>query len=138
MITDPVTLAELQSLWNGVRSFQQRIRNNTVFAFGGGGGIGATNLGRLAHNLPFLNGCAVLNDALLALRDQGVFTCRSFFLGALHKESKSVIPRVDWALIHEVIDKRNDLAHKSIVVPIDDCLRYVDAIECELEAWGIL
>lgn len=137
MIKNPNVIAEIQNHWRGVRQLQQVIRNNTTFCFASGG-ITVGNLSSLAHNLPLLNACAVLQDSLLQMRAEGVFACGNIFFGALHKASKNLVPWVDWILIQDVIKERNRLAHDAVVVPVNDCLRFVDAIEQELIAWNLL
>ncbi|MCH5374334.1 MAG: hypothetical protein JJ992_10170 [Planctomycetes bacterium] len=137
MIQDPIALAEIQQQWDGARQLRERIKANAVFGFTGAH-IPVLNLSSLAYNLPFLHACAVLNDALLQLRDEGVYACRSIFLGALHNASKSAIPWNDWPLVGELIDRRNELAHKAVVISRKDCFRYIEAIENELRAWKIV
>ena len=96
------------------------------------------NLSELAYNLPLVHACAVLNDTLLQLRDEGQFSCRKFFLGALLHDSRLSLPWADWTFMSEIVYKRNSLAHRGNLVSANDCLRYIEAIENELTAWNIL
>lgn len=138
VISDTIVLNELRACWSGVRALQETIRKNTVFAFARGGGPSGGNLASIAENVSLVLACSVLNDALEQLRDEGHFSCGGRFLGTLHDKSKNILPWVDWDLIDTVIEDRNGLAHKAKVIPREDCLKYVDAIEQELRAWSVI
>ena len=142
MIADPQVLSDVRQSWQGVRALQERIKTATVVTFAGGtglGGLAGRNLAIIAHNLPFLQACSVLNDALEQLSKEGRIKCSSRFLGALVNASKSAIPWIDHQIFAvEIVSKRNELAHKATVLSLEDCLRYIDNIENELKAWNIL
>ena len=40
--------------------------------------------------------------------------------------------------LHQFLPDRNRLAHNAVIVPKQDCFKYIDAIEAELLAWGFL
>jgi hypothetical protein len=52
--------------------------------------------------------------------------------------SQDALKWVNYPLIKEIVNHRNDLAHRAVFVPRGDCWRYIDAIEAELVAWGIV
>jgi hypothetical protein len=81
----------------------------------------------------------VLNNILEALRDEGHFSYQGRELGGLVRASQKALPWRNYPLIkNEVVQRRNDLAHRAAIVPCDDCGRYIDAIEAELIVWGIV
>jgi hypothetical protein len=102
------------------------------------GASAVIHLANIAHNLPFLHACSVLNDILEQLRDENHFQCKGRTLGALVKESEHHLPWNNFALIKEIVWRRNGLAHHSNILPREDCWRYIDAIEQELVAWKIV
>ena len=90
------------------------------------------------NNLPFMDACAVLNDVLLQLSREGLFTCRSIFLEKLLAASKEKLPWNDFPLIQEGVERRNGVAHRGEILPRGDCWKYVDAIQAQFVAWSIL
>ncbi len=52
--------------------------------------------------------------------------------------SRKVLPWQDYKSVDEGRNKRNDLAHEAQLVSKADCQRFIDAIEAELMAWGIV
>lgn len=137
MIDDQDALTEIRNSWNGVRQLQSQIRANTSFAFARGG-VTVGNLSSMAHNLPLLHACAVLNDTLQQLCNEGKFACRQRTLGALLHASKTELPWSDWDLIEEVKKDRNDLAHDGTLISVELCIQYINAIEEELVVFGVL
>ena len=139
MITDLTVLQEIRCAWNGVESLRGRIQIG-LFATQMGviGGVYPFGVADAAHNLPFLHAYAVLNDVLHQLAREGNFSCKSFFLGALLQASERVLPWKDFAVIKFGADRRNDLAHRGVVLASSDCWKYIDAIKTELTSWSIL
>jgi hypothetical protein len=92
-------------------------------------------------NLPFLLAYSVLDDVLTILRNEGAYTCssrESQKLGLKMEASKSQITWQNYDLVSEGKDARNDLAHRAVIWPKEKCFTYIDAIEKELAAWGLL
>ena len=137
MIKDGVTLREIQMQWAGVLALRDKIQRH-LFASSGIGGVYPAFAADCAHNLPFLHACSVLNEALLQVRDEGVFACKSFFLGSLVKAAERHLKWVDYRAVVEVADKRNQLAHEGALLPRGDCWRYLSVVESELRGWSIL
>ena len=137
MIKDAGALREIQMQWAGVLALRDKIQRH-LFASSGIGGHFSAFAADCAHNLPFLHACSVLNGALLQARDEGVFACKSFFLGALVEAAKHHLQWVDYLAVVEVVDKRNLLAHEGALLPRGDCWRYLSVIESELRGWSIL
>jgi len=54
------------------------------------------------------------------------------------KKSRSVLSWVDYDMVDEGREKRNNLAHKVSLVSKSDCLKYMSLVELELLSWGIL
>jgi len=132
MISNPSVLAEIRKDWAGVVGLREKIQR-TMFASAGMGGLFPTFAADCAHNLPFLHACAVLNEVLREL-DSSRRT-----LGALVKDYAP--PRLTWnnyAAIEELVEKRNHLAHESMVLDRADCWRYIGVIEFQLRAWSVI
>jgi hypothetical protein len=52
--------------------------------------------------------------------------------------SRSVLSWKDYDKIKNGKKDRNDLAHEAKLLSKDKCFEYIDAIETELRAWGVL
>lgn len=137
MITDQSVLANLIAEWNFVRRSQKMVTTNTLGAFAQGA-IQTSQFTDFCHNLVLIQAYSVLNDILLQFRDEGQFACKGRELGLLMNASKSVLPWCDFAVVAEGKDRRNDIAHRSAVIPRADCWKYMDAIERELLAWRVI
>jgi len=137
VISEPEPLAEIRASWNGVRVLRQRLQSALLgsFALGGWSAIFAADA---AHNLPLVHAFSALNDVLLQLEREGRFSCRSHFLGSLLDASKPSLPWLDFDLVRQGASRRNDVAHRGEVLPRGECWRYVDAIEAEFLAWGVI
>lgn len=136
MISDLEVLKEIRESWDGVRNIHGIVYRSIV------GSVGSAPfvifIADIAHNLPFLHACSVLNDVLEQLRDEGEFKCNGRTLGKLAHASKDKLPWADFNLVKELIDHRNSLAHKGQILPRGDCWEYIDAIEEQLLGWNIL
>ena len=137
MISDPIALQELKKSWNGVRELRSKVQRGVLGSFAQGASA-IILIADIAHNLPFIHACSVLNEALLQLRDEKHFTCKHFFLGALMDASKAQLPWADFKLVKEGVDRRNDIAHRGDIISRSECWKYIDAIERELVKWKIV
>lgn len=92
------------------------------------------------YNLPFVLAYAVLDQVLGELMDQGSSPKPKGRpqLGAKMAASKAVLQWTDYDLVAKGKDVRNDLAHEAKLVAKEDCFRFIDAIEGELKAWGVI
>jgi hypothetical protein len=135
MITDAVAMTDIQRDWEGVGQLKEKIKRH-MFVAGPDGG--ALFLADCAHNLPFLQACSVLNDVLEQLRDEGHFRCSHRTLGALVKTAAAALPWIDHAAVLVVVDARNGLAHKTVVLNRADCWRHIATVEAELRNWKII
>jgi hypothetical protein len=137
VIKDKSVIKELRESWGTVISTKNTIKANHVWAFAGGGYTSKT-FRDLSYNLTLLFAFSVVENALLQLRDEGMFSSKFSQLSALMKNSKYKIPWVDYLLIDEARNKRNAIAHKREWIGLELCLSYLDAIEAELVGWGVL
>lgn len=137
MITDRAALEEIRRSWTGAESLRGRVQRALLGSFAQGATF-AIFVADAAHNLPFVHGYAVLNNVLLQLAREGRFECNSIFLGKLLAESEKRLPWVNFPLVKEGADRRNDVAHHGEVIPRADCWRYMDAIKEQLVAWQVL
>ncbi len=133
MIKDPDTLIEIRASWNGVEILRGKIQRS--FLASGGKSFTAANA---AHNLPFMQALAVLNDVLEASAKEGRFKCGSRFLGPLLEAAKSELDWVDYDVISEAKERRDGVAHRGELLPRADCWKHIDIVKAQLVAWGIL
>lgn len=137
MITDATTLADMQASWTGALGVQARIKRDSMGAF---------TMGRhfprftadAAHNVPFLLACGVLNDVLLALRDQGAFASKQRTLDGLMADSRGSLAWLNYARMDQIKDARNALAHDGKMLSRGDCWAAIDDIGRQLIGWGIV
>jgi len=137
MIKDAQCLDGLLEDWKAVRIAQAMVKTNLASACRGFG-IVMPPFPDLCHSLLLPFAFSVLEHALHQLRDEEAFTCKRSTLGPMMHASKSCLPWVDFSVVDEAREKRNDLAHDRKVIPAQDCSRYLDAIETELVAWSVL
>lgn len=114
-----------------------KVAANIVWSFAGGGYV-SHDFRCVAYSLTLLFSFTVLEHVLQQLRDEGRFTCKSNLVGNLMIASKKSLPWKDFILVDEARGRRNDIAHRQQWVEIDDCKKYIDAIENELRGWNIL
>jgi hypothetical protein len=135
MIRDPDVKAEIQQDWAGVRKLCEFVHRCYMMP-----GMGVINETRPddSYNIPLVLAYAVLDQVLNELIAQGDFKCKSFLLGEKMDASKGTLKWQDYQLVFNGKEARNDLAHKAMLVPKDNCLRFIDGIERELQAWGII
>jgi hypothetical protein len=133
MTDDPLTLEKLRTDWHGVRLLRSKI-DRVIKGSATLPGSFTLLIADAAHNLPFLQACAVLNDALAYLRGVNPRTP----LGSLVKAHRDALSWVNYQLIKKIVCDRNALAHRATFVSRGTCWRYIDAIEAELVAWGIV
>ena len=136
MIKDRTELARIQTEWDGVCKLREKIQRHLFI--GGARGF-SHDLADYAHNLPFLQACGVLNDALKQLRDEDHFPGKGRqTLGALVGAAKDKLHWVDYSAVETIVSERNDLAHRARVLPRKDCWNHISTIEAELRNWSII
>ncbi len=137
MIADKEILLEVRSEWKTVRKTWEMIAANISFSFVRGG-ITSNEFRSAAYSLTLLFGFTVIEHVLQQLSAEGHFACRSKFVGSLMAASRHSLPWVNFTLVDEAREQRNKIAHQQQWISIEDCERYLNAIENELRAWGIL
>ena len=137
MIQDSIILQDVQNEWRTVRKTWDMVAANIISSFAGGGYVSHT-FRCVAYSLTLLFAFTVLEHVLQQLCKEGHFICNSRFVGPLMSASQNDLVWVDYTLIDEARRKRNDIAHHQQWIEIDDCKRYLDAIENELNNWNIL
>ena len=138
MITDNATLSEIQSNWNGVEALRKKLQVSAFASVGEIGGIYPFALSNAAHNLPFIHAFSVLNEVLIALENEGHFSCNSIFLGKLLRESKNSLPWQNYSEIKAGVNLRNGVAHRGDLLESNECWSYIDVIKAELLSWHIV
>lgn len=88
------------------------------------------------YNLPFLLAYGVLEQALTELIEHKPEKNRSLFWRM--ETSKNYLPWRDYAGVDAGRIARNDLAHEAKLLGQAKCFAYIDMIEVELKAWGVL
>ncbi len=127
---------DIKSAWATVQKLAYKMSRARI----AGGSFGAVMINETPSdeltNLPFVLAYAVLHDALAALDTKGVWA--SLKLAKKMKASRAHLPWINFDLVDEGRDKRNDLAHESKLLSRADCLRYIEAVGVELKAWGCI
>jgi hypothetical protein len=137
MITDPSVLASIRQQWTVVTRFCSGSHRQSQIP--GGPFINETPPESF-FNLPLLLAYAVLDQVLDELVAQGSVpkpTGRPL-LGAKMAASRGAIAWQDYVCVECGKDKRNDIAHEGRLLDRETCLRFIQAIEVELNAWHIL
>ncbi len=139
MIRDQKVLSDISQQWKAIKklclpSHRQYIVNGTL----------QNETPPLeSYNLPFVLAYAILDQVLAELINQDTIQYTGKKpppLGAKMEASKKA-PEIKWQ-DYEKIEKgkedRNDLAHEAKLLDKNKCFEYIDAIETELKAWGVL
>ena len=137
MIRDPIVLREIRDSWQTVVESERTAGLTMIKAFMSGLPAG-TEPAELFGGLLLIFAFSVLEDALLALRDQGEFPSKSSRLKDLMYNSKGSLTWLDFSLADEGRERRNDIAHRRMKFPPTQCKQYTACIEAELKNWGIL
>jgi hypothetical protein len=91
------------------------------------------------YNLPFVLAYAILDQVFDELMSQGTFPKpRGKSLAAKMEASYVRLPWVDYSAVEAGRVARNEVAHDAKLRSKTDCVRFIDNIERELKAWGIL
>ena len=136
MIRDQKVLSEILEQWKAIR----KLCSGSVRQYMLHGAIIDERRESEFYNLPFVLAYAVLDQVLAELINQGTFQCagKTPQLGKKMKASQKVVPWQDYKNITNGKKERNLLAHKAKLLNKDKCFEYIDAIETELKAWGVL
>jgi hypothetical protein len=138
MINDPLMLSEIGKQWAAVRTLCRGSHRQIVMP--GAGTYCETPPDEL-FNLPLVLAYGVMDQVLDELILQGTFpnpSGRKPPLGAKMDASRAHPSWLDYAQIELGKKARNDVAHEGTLFPKADCLRFIDAIERQLKAWGII
>jgi len=131
-------LQEIRENWNGVEALRSKLQLSAYASVGFVGGLYPFELSKAAHNLPFIHAFSVLNETLISLSNEGVFTCKSIMLGRLLDASRSTLHWNDYVMIKNGVSFRNNVAHRGELLERDECWKYIDAIRAELASWSIV
>lgn len=88
------------------------------------------------YNVPFLLAYGVLEQALTKLIEHKPEKNKTLFCRM--ETSKNHLTWQNYAVVDAGRIARNDLAHKAKLLGQAECFAYIDAIEAELKAWGVL
>ena len=136
VVSDEAVLDEVRRTWGTVRILQARVRANLFAGMGIFRGV-TRGFWDLSHSLVLLFAFSVLEDLLKQVRKEQKLKC-GYQLGAMMHKSQSVLSWTDFGTVDEGRECRNSLAHDQVIPPRADSWKYINAIERELIAWGIL
>jgi hypothetical protein len=136
MILDMAVKSDIARQWVALRSLCRGSHRTSAVP---GGYINETPPDEF-YNLPFVLAYAVLDQVLDELMDQGALQKPKGrpMLGAKMAASKADLQWTDYDLVAVGKVARNALAHDAKLLAKADCFRFVDAIEGELKAWGLI
>lgn len=137
MISNVVFLEQVRSTWNTVRISQARVETNTV-AGHLGGGVLTPDFINFAHSLVLIFAYSVLEDVLNQLFAEKVFKSKKINLMALMQSSRTSLPWADYSIVDTGRERRNDVAHRQVILSKQDCNLFIDAIETELLTWHVI
>ena len=135
MLSDQRTKSEISRDWGVVRSLCTG--SHRQWQVPGGPFINETRPAE-SYNLPLVLAFAVLDRVLNEFRDQDTFSCSKWQLGNKMAAARNALPWQNYDLVDEGRNKRNEIAHEATLFSKPDCLRYIDAVEAELKAWGLV
>jgi hypothetical protein len=136
MISDLKVKAEVAQQWDALRALCNSRRS---YYLPGAGQITETPRDTF-YNLPLVLAYAVLDQVLDELMGQGAFPKPKgrLLLGAKMEASRVDLPWIGYSLVEEGRVARNHLAHRAKLRTQADCFRFIDAVESELKAWGVI
>lgn len=136
MIQDPAARADIAREWGAVKKLCSSDRGYMI----PGAGFINTSPPESFYNLPFLLAYATLDQVLSQMIEEGTIQCEKKrpMLGDKMAASIPVLPWYRYEFVETGRIARNALAHEAILLSKSDCLTYIDAIERELAAWGLL
>lgn len=136
MIQDPAARADIVQEWGAVKKL---CSSDRAYMIPGAGFIN-TSPPESFYNLPFLLAYATLDQVLSQMIEEGAIQCEKKrpMLGDKMAASITAIPWHRYEFVEAGRIARNALAHEAILLSKPDCLTYIDAVEKELTAWGVL
>ncbi|MGQ0667250.1 MAG: hypothetical protein ACT4O4_09465 [Nitrospiraceae bacterium] len=134
MITCPQALLNAQAGWEAVRLAQLRVKINLNSA-----GLQTSHeFKNFAYNLVLVFAYSVLEDVVRQLQHEGTIPSQRKRFKDVLEDSRSVLPWCDFTTVDEGRERRNGIAHCRVHIERADCWRYIDKIEDELIAWGVV
>jgi hypothetical protein len=125
--------ADVGADWQMVRKYESAVAINARLD-----ATPSTQFKDFATSLVLVHAYAVLQQALLELRDQGrISKCRGT-LGSLMDASEGHVDWRDLPKVRQGKAERDAVAHGLKVVPRGECWAYIRAVEAELSQWGFL
>ena len=145
MVEDQEVLESVRAQWANARKMEQRMK--VLTNVGGFLPIPLPNPVRdVGHNLVLLFGFEPFAEVLYEFVKQGTITLqgenpqesKQRKIKRILKNGKDQVEWQDWDLIDTINKARNDVAHGRTVLGRGQCWQYLDALEHQLRAWGIL
>jgi hypothetical protein len=136
-VKHPRLLADIVDEWLAVRRHQSEIAL-VLRELPDGDSTAPLEFYNRSYALLLPMAVAVLEHALIGLRDEQAFLCRSSGLKSLMLASRFRIPWVDYERVEEIRVTRNALVHEGHVPVYHEIFSSLDALEDEWIAWSIL
>ena len=129
MIRELSVLDDIRKEWQGVRNRQASILVG-LFMSSSGGGIFPHKLADISYSLVLIFAYSVLCSVLQQLRNEEYFTSpkKDGRLGTLMHKSKKELPWVSFDEVDRGYRRRNDVAHKDLVLPREEAWSYIDQV----------
>ncbi len=125
-------MGDVKIAWSEVQNLRRRIDLMTKAAASGAG----LRLSDIANTVLVIQACHVLQKGLSELCKKRGLKPKSRKLGALIETASAHITDID--MINKCRERRNKIAHGNLTLPRAECWKYFDAIEKELDGWGLL
>lgn len=143
MIKDPTKLQEVRDEWKFAIEAQNSMRTIIEYYESQTGGTWFNDFQNKVHGLVLSFAFSVLQHTLEILRAEGAFKCgrKNPPLGNLMNASNGKHSKMKWLdflVVDEGREKRNDLVHHQKVLRREDTWKYIAAIENELVEWKVL
>jgi hypothetical protein len=135
MIQNKDLIERFSSSWTSLKYIQRQL--SVQYLIPGSGVIGQNSPDE-TYNLPLILAFSLLDEVLSEFISQGKFKCGSWKLGTKMETSKDVISWIDYQAIFDAKEARNGIAHRSELVTKQLCIKYINEIEAELSAWGVI
>jgi len=134
LIQNKKLLGSLVREWESVRLTLALVKSNMNGALSAGG---STRFADLSYSLVLPFAFSVLQEVLVELRDEGIFSCDSGLLEPLMQCSRTSLPWVDYRTIRIGSEVMSDFARNQKIPATAMTWKYIDAIEAQLVAWNI-
>jgi hypothetical protein len=137
MIANPISLATLQSEWEGAIHMRERMQN-LVASTSAFNASTSPAFGDILYNLPFRLAFDVLKNVLIQAKEEGRIPTSQERLVDLMDSAITSLPWNNWQGLREAVSRRNEVVHGGKLLGDEQCLHDIADIEAQLIAWRII